>query len=173
MLLTILLLAAFFVALLVLSAKRLMVVVMALATLSVLVSVALYQMGAPVVAVIELSVGAGLVAVLFAFTNSLMPEQVAQLSPIVPRMVAGGLVAIVVCVLATLLMEGMVPEMQRHEATSFGAVFWDQRSPDVFVQMVLIFAGAVGILGLLADDAPLPRRADPLTSEHPATKEAP
>jgi hypothetical protein len=33
-------------------------------------------------------------------------------------------------------------------------VFWNQRGPDVLVQVVLIFSGVLGLLGLLAETRP-------------------
>ena len=34
---------------------------------------------------------------------------------------------------------------------SFNSAFWENRAADVMLQIVIIFAGALGILGLLAE----------------------
>ncbi|MFP4321873.1 MAG: NADH-quinone oxidoreductase subunit J [Anaerolineales bacterium] len=133
--------------------QRLVTTVIALAAISGLASVILYLMGAHFAAVIELSVGAGLVAVLFAFTNSLLPQNMTERLPtIVPPLVAGLLAAGITFIVGLLLVHQIGEPASSGTASDFEAVFWGQRSADVFVQLVIIFAGALGVLGLLGDE---------------------
>lgn len=92
---------------------RIVLMVVGLASISALTAVALYRMGAATAAVIELSVGAGLVAVLFVFTNSIRNVAPEAEKPPISRQLAAALVfvtfAIVVSV-AVALKEDIVAE---------------------------------------------------------------
>ena len=73
--------------------QRLLVSALWLAGASALVSLWMYILGAPEVAVIELSVGAGLVTVLFVFAINVAGEGVAPPArDLLPRSVSWGLV---------------------------------------------------------------------------------
>ncbi len=126
-----------------------------LASVSALLSIVFYLMGAHTVAVIELSVGAGLVTVLFVFAINIAGEETILLPPLVPWPMALGLVIIAILLLGWLILP--LPAGERPVAeSSFAAVLWGQRGLDVLVQIVLIFAGVLGLLGLLAEtNAPL------------------
>jgi hypothetical protein len=63
------------------------------------------------------------------------------------------------------LQVSRTPEMQ----TELAQVIWQQRGLDVLVQVVLIFSGVLGLLGLLAEaKAPL---AYPVAEEFAAKRE--
>jgi uncharacterized MnhB-related membrane protein len=142
-------------------AARLINVTIWLAGTSALTSVLIYLLGAPEVAVIELSVGAGLVTVLFVFAFSITGETTIDENTLVPRWLIWGLGLIVVLILGWLILP------VRKEVTllirtdipiafepNFGHMLWQQRGLDVVVQMVLIFAGVMGLLGLLSTSGP-------------------
>jgi uncharacterized MnhB-related membrane protein len=135
-------------------AGRLMTSALWLAGVSALLSVVFYLMGAHTVAVIELSVGAGLVTVLFVFAINIAGEEKILLPPLVPRPVALGLVIVSVALVGWLILpQSAAPPAAE---SSLSVVLWEQRSLDVLVQIVLIFAGVLGLLGLLAETkAPL------------------
>lgn len=136
-------------------AGRLMTSALWLAGVSALLSVVFYLMGAHTVAVIELSVGAGLVTVLFVFAINIAGEETILLPSPMPRPVALGLVIVSVVLLGWLVLPLTAGEHPT-AGSSFAAVLWEQRSLDVLVQIVLIFAGVLGLLGLLAETkAPL------------------
>jgi uncharacterized MnhB-related membrane protein len=63
-----------------------------LACASALTALIIYILGAPEVAVIELSVGAGLVTVLFVFAINIAGEEALPVVPIIPRPLAWSLV---------------------------------------------------------------------------------
>lgn len=154
-------------------ATRLLASAIWLAGVSALVSLVMYLIGAPQVAVIELSVGAGLVTVLFVFAISIAGEDAMELRAIVPRPVGLALVIVAALLLGwmTLPVLGIDPPLAE---SAFAAMLWQERGLDVLVQIVLIFAGVVGVLGLLGEEAnvrgefPAPR---PELEEQDTTKE--
>lgn len=142
-------------------AARLINVTIWLAVTSALAAVLIYFLGAPEVAVIELSVGAGLVTVLFVFAFSITGEATFDEITLLPRSLIWVLVLAVVGVLAWLILP--IPEPSALDIRirlpitiepDFGHMLWQQRGLDVIVQMVLIFAGVMGLLGLLSTSGP-------------------
>jgi len=131
------------------SARRLLTAALWLAGTSAVVSALLYLLGAWEVAVIELSVGAGLVTILFAFAISIAGEEGMQERSSLPHWLAWAsiLAAVVVLGRQTLPLVGG----GRAFELPFALVMWEQRSLDVLLQVVLILSGVVGALGLLAD----------------------
>lgn len=147
--------------------KRLISSALWLAGTSALLSISFYLLGAPTVAAIELSVGAGLVTVLFVFAINIAGEEAWNLHSLLPRPLAAGLV-----ILAAALLGGfIIPVLPIAtpvanipvEEPPMAFVLWRLRGLDVLVQIVLIFSGVMGLLGLLAEAEP------PL--ELPAAKE--
>jgi len=131
-------------------ARQLLASAIWLAAVSALVAIALYLIGAPQVAVIELSVGAGLVTVLFVFAISIAGEDAMTLSAAVPRPLAAILVILSAGLLGwmTLPALGIAPPLAE---SPFAQMLWEERGLDVLVQVVLIFAGVIGVLGLLSE----------------------
>jgi uncharacterized MnhB-related membrane protein len=120
-----------------------------LAGLSALVSLILYLMGASQVAVIELSVGAGLVTVLFVFAINIANEEQLPAKPLVSLPLALALAAITLFLLGWMVLPFTGLSLPVSGAP-FQAVFWEERAMDVLVQIVLIFAAVLGVLGLLS-----------------------
>ncbi|MBN2472242.1 MAG: DUF4040 domain-containing protein [Anaerolineae bacterium] len=133
-------------------ATRLLASAIWLAGVSALVSLVMYMAGAPQVAVIELSVGAGLVTVLFVFAISIAGEDAMDVRAIVPRPVGLALVIVTGLLLGwmTLPALGITPPLAE---SVFAEMLWQERGLDVLVQIVLIFAGVVGVLGLLSEES--------------------
>jgi uncharacterized MnhB-related membrane protein len=130
--------------------QRLLSSILYLACVSAAVSAMLYLLGAQQVAVIELSVGAGLVTVLLVYALSVVGDDAHDLLSVVPRPLAMGLVA-----LCALLVGSMVFPLIDPPATgasfSLTVVLWQERVLDVWIQIALIFSGVLGILGLLSE----------------------
>ncbi len=133
-----------------LRAERILFSTFYLACVRALTAVLLYHLGAHQVAVIELSVGAGLVTVLLLYAISVVGTDAADVGQAIPWPVAAGVGALTAVLLGWMVMTmpskpilAMVPPLVR--------TLWDQRVLDVWIQMVLIFAGVLGILGLLAE----------------------
>lgn len=153
----ILVLAMVFFAYKAITARRLLVSAIWLAGTSALLAVLFFSLGATLIAVIELSVGAGLVTVLFAFAISIAGEEVSDLLSGAPRYAGLALViaAVALIGLSVLPLATGSPAAPQPE-TTLPQVIWEQRGLDVLVQIVLIFAGVLGLLGLLAEaKAPL------------------
>jgi uncharacterized MnhB-related membrane protein len=126
-----------------------------LAGLSALSAVMFYLLGAREVAVVELSVGVGLVTVLFVFAINITGD-----TPSVPRAALYRALAWLTAMAAVALLGwAAFPGPAVHAALlepSFQTILWDQRGLDVLLQIVLIFSGALGVLGLLGSSEAAP-----------------
>ena len=126
-----------------------------LAAASGLLSIVFYLIGTKLVAVFELSIGAGLVTVLFVFAIGIAGEEDVHRGSLVPETLAAGLTFVMFVLSGLLLLPVPVGQPVWFEP-SVSAVIWEQRSLDVLLQIVIIFAGVLGLLGLLAEvKAPL------------------
>ena len=120
-----------------------------LAANSALLATVIYGLGAYELAVIELSVGAGLVTVLFVFAISAAADEPRRQGEGVPRLLAFTLIVTFVLLLflfALPLIESRSPTTD----SSFTETVWHERSLDMLVQVVLIFTSALTVLGLLS-----------------------
>jgi NADH:ubiquinone oxidoreductase subunit 6 (subunit J) len=121
-----------------------------LACVSAAVATMLYLLGAYQVAVIELSVGAGLVTVLLVYAISVVGDDATDPGPVIPRSVAVGLTLLTVSMVGYMAYSLPSKDLSPRVPTLLNAL-WQQRVLDVWIQMVLIFSGVLGILGLLAE----------------------
>lgn len=131
-------------------ARRLLSSALWLAGCSAFVSILFYFIGAVQLAVIELSVGAGLVTVLFVLAISVAGEDPTELKSIIRKPLAWALVLIPIGLAAFTLLPAVTSTAATGEP-DFAEVMWQQRGLDALVQSGLIFAAVVGMLGLLAD----------------------
>lgn len=141
-------------------AKQLLAAALWLAGVSAAVATLLYSLGAYEVAVIELSVGAGLVTVLFVFAIAIAGEEAMSARLILPRLLP---LLLVLGLLAVLAVGGrqagvnseMLAVSRGQLATDqdFATTHWQERGLDALVQIGLIFAGVMGVLGLLTEQA--------------------
>ncbi len=122
-----------------------------LAFVSATTAVLLYQFGAAQVAVIELSVGAGLVTVLLVYAISVVGDDATDAGgAVVPRSMAVTLSLLSVTMLGWMAF-ALPARSGLTAAPPLSRSLWELRVLDVWIQMVLIFAGVLGILGLLAE----------------------
>ena len=128
-----------------------------LAGVSALTALVLFLYGAHQVAVIELSVGTGLVTVLFVLAINIAGDNPMVAGWVVPLPFAIGVSLLFVLVLGWMVLSALpTPAVATPAATVFSNVFWQERGLDVLVQVILIFSGVLGFLGLLAEvKAPL------------------
>jgi len=131
-------------------AKRLIASALWLAGVSAMVAVLFYLLGARQVAVVELSVGAGLVTVLFVFAISIAGEEPGVLKSYVPVWLGGALILLMVGLFTWFTIPGSMTTIPSTEPP-FITVFWQERGLDMVVQVTLIFAGVLGLIGLLAE----------------------
>ena len=131
---------------------RLLISALWLAGCSALVALLMYLLGSPEIAVIELSVGAGLVTVLFVFAINIAGEEIVPVRSLVPRPLSWLLVAASVALLSWMTLPGFLSAQISEPKIGFAQVLWQDRWLDLLLQIVLIFAGVLGVIGLLADD---------------------
>ncbi len=129
---------------------RLLISALWLAGCSAILSILLYLMGAYRVAVIELSVGAGLVTVLFVFAISIAGDETIEARSIIPKSIAVVISLVSIILLGFMTISSLVLLPATVEAP-FSEVLWQQRGLDMVVQSGLMFAAIVGLMGLLAE----------------------
>ena len=122
-----------------------------LAGVSALTALVLYLYGAHTLAVIELSVGTGLVTVLFVLAINIAGDNPMAAGWIVPLPLAIGVSVLFVLVLGWFVLSALPAPATASGETVFSDIFWQGRGLDVLVQVVLIFSGVLGFLGLLAE----------------------
>jgi hypothetical protein len=94
------------------------------------------------------------VTVLFVFAISIAGED-AMHSRALPQPLAWGL-AIGAVVLLSLLVPSIDVDAPAAQEPAFSVMLWQERGLDVLVQIVLLFAGVIGMLGVLSEEkAPL------------------
>jgi uncharacterized MnhB-related membrane protein len=135
---------------------RLLASALWLAGCSALVALLMYLLGAPEIAVIELSVGAGLVTVLFVFAINIAGEEALPIRRLIPRPLAWLLVAAAAGLLGWMILPGLPALTAGTTQPDFANVLWGDRQLDMLLQVVLIFAGVLGVIGLLAEGNPHP-----------------
>ncbi len=141
-----------------------------LAAVSMITALLLYLLGAREVAVIELSVGAGLVTVLFVFAISIAGDDAMQARPLIPKGLAWILIMLAVLLLGFLVLPAPENQPPTNES-SFPLIFWQERAFDVLAQIALIFAGVLGVLGLFFEQKlPLPHLIKPAPIENAEPK---
>jgi NADH:ubiquinone oxidoreductase subunit 6 (subunit J) len=144
--------AAIFCAYRALVTQRLLISSLYLACVSASVSALLYLLGAHQVAVIELSVGAGLVTVLMVYALSVVGDDAWDEISLLPKPLALGLVGFVIVLLGVMAFPAVEPALET-QSNVLTVVLWRERVLDVWVQIALIFSGVMGVLGLLAEKA--------------------
>jgi NADH:ubiquinone oxidoreductase subunit 6 (subunit J) len=136
--------------------RRLIVSALWLAGTSALVALELYLLGAPEIGVIELSVGAGLVTVLFVFAINLTGEEATDLKGLIKEPLAVVVTILMVVLLGILLVPGVDRAAPSLGEPALKAVLWGNRQMDVILQAVLVFCGVLGVLGLLGEKESTP-----------------
>jgi uncharacterized MnhB-related membrane protein len=122
-----------------------------LAGCSAMVALMMYLLGAPEIAVIELSVGAGLVTVLFVFAINMAGDEALAIRKLIPRPLAWLLMAAAAALLGWMIIPGLPAIGIDTAPLDFAKVLWRDRQLDTLLQVLLIFAGVLGVIGLLAE----------------------
>ncbi|HUI73003.1 MAG TPA: hydrogenase subunit MbhD domain-containing protein [Spirochaetia bacterium] len=138
-------------AILAIQAQRLLVSALWLAGCSALLALALAILGAPEVGVIELSVGAGLVTVIFVFAISIAGDESTSYTSLVPRSFARVLMLLFLCLLVFLALPRAFSPVLPAGPMSVVRAVWEIRALDTLLQVAMIFCGVLGSLGLLAE----------------------
>jgi uncharacterized MnhB-related membrane protein len=133
-------------------ARRLLICAMWLAGASAATSLLMYALGAAEVAVIELSVGAGLVTVLFVFAINIAGDEPIAIRSRVPRPLAWVVTLGSFVLFAWLTLPRVGVALPLAGAERFATALWEYRMVDALLQVALIFAGVLGVVGLLAEE---------------------
>jgi uncharacterized MnhB-related membrane protein len=132
--------------------KRLLVSAMWLAGTSALVSIMMYLLGAYQVAVIELSVGAGLVTVLFVFAINIAGDEPIPNLSFIPKSLARIFTILAVVIIGWQILPMLNFPIEINQDAGFQQMVWESRKVDLYLQVVMIFAGVISMLRLLTDD---------------------
>ena len=134
-------------------AKRILSATIYLACISALVSAILYLLGAAQVAVMELSVGAGLVTVLLVYAVSVVGDDALDPASVIPKPLAFGLVGSVTIIMGWMAFPAIQSTLTSVSSDLVNSL-WQNRVLDVWIQIALIFSGVMGVLGLLSEKVP-------------------
>ena len=149
----VILLGAIFCAYRAIVAKRILSSTIYLACISALTSAVLYLLGAAQVAVMELSVGAGLVTVLLVYALSVVGDDAMDPTSAIPKPLAFALVGLTAVMFAWMVYPALPASFERGPMT-LAVSLWQNRVLDVWIQIALIFSGVMGVLGLLSERTP-------------------
>jgi hypothetical protein len=94
--------------------------------------------------------------VLFVFAISIAGEDAITQPPFLPRPLSVSITVGAIALLAILILPLEDLDVPLSEP-SFRVLLWEERNIDLLVQIVLIFAGSLGMLGLLVEDQSRPR----------------
>jgi uncharacterized MnhB-related membrane protein len=131
---------------------RLLYSAMWLAGASALVALLMYMLGAPEVAVIELSVGAGLVTVIFVFAINIAGDETFKGKALIPKPLSLLLIGMAVLLITWFALPALSTPLALPVTVPFVTdTLWEDRTLDILLQVVMIFTGTLGILGLLSD----------------------
>ena len=129
--------------------ERLIVSSIWLAGTSALLSLAMFLLGATEVAVIELSVGAGLVTVLFVFAINIAGDEKISRKTTIAKPLSALMITISAVLLMVLVLPNEVPALNSVLPADFQTILWENRTLDMLIQIVIIFSGVLGVIGLL------------------------
>lgn len=132
-------------------ARHLIMAALWLAGASALVSIVLYASGAHIAAVIELSVGAGLVTVLFVFAISIAGDDALHSREFVSNSTAITLMLVFLGLLGWMVLPVHTTQAVV-DKVPFADVLWHDRALDTLAQLILIFTGVLCLLGLMTED---------------------
>jgi NADH:ubiquinone oxidoreductase subunit 6 (subunit J) len=119
-----------------------------LAGSSALLALTLYLLDAPYAAAIELSVGAGLVAVLFVLAVTTTHDESGTMHAPIPRWLSVALPVLCTGLVGWYLLP-TVGLPTAPDPASFVQMFWQDRALDVFGQLTLLFVAALGAVVLM------------------------
>ena len=149
----VILLGAVFCAYRAIVAKRILSATIYLACISALTSTVIYLLGAAQVAVMELSVGAGLVTVLLVYALSVVGDDAIDPTSVIPKPLAFVLVGLTAVMFGWMAYPAL-PAYFEHGSMTLAVSLWQSRVLDVWIQIALIFSGVMGVLGLLSEKTP-------------------
>src|SRR5689334_16395725 len=112
-------------------AKRILSATIYLACVSALISVVIYLLGAAQVAVMELSVGAGLVTVLLVYALSVVGDDALDPASVIPKPLAFAVVGLSVFLLGVMAYPAIQIKLDEG-STTLAEALWQNRVLDVW-----------------------------------------
>jgi hypothetical protein len=112
------------------------------------------------VAVIELSVGAGLVTILFVFAINIAGDESIKAETVVPKPLVWIAVLAAVVLLGWFSLPGWSAQLAPASQGLFTKTLWEERGLDTLLQLIFVFAGVLGVLALLAEGHFHPKKED-------------
>lgn len=150
----------------VIQTKNLTQSAMWLALTSALVSWLIYLLGAHMLAVIELSVGAGVVTILLVFAINIVGNEQDIKKPYIPQPLALFIVVSAVIMISSLLlpMDSALNEFA-YNSHSLSLALWEDRFLDTILQIILIFTCVLGVLSLMEKRSTHEEKAEQIEEE--------
>ena len=134
----------------VIQAKNLTHSALWLAFTSALVSWLIYLLGAHTLAVIELSVGAGVVTILLVFAINIVGNEQETKEPFIPQPLALFIIISAIIMIASLLMPAdSILNQFANDTNAISLALWEDRFLDTILQIILIFTCVLGVLSLM------------------------
>jgi NADH-quinone oxidoreductase subunit J len=137
---------------------RLLRSVIGLAVTSVLLTVIMFRLHSPLAAVFELSVCAGLIPAIFISTIGLTARTVPEEMPGLRRdkLKRYGLLPVLLIIAAVALTQVVLPHVAQTELpqgveNTVRYVLWERRQLDLVGQVVVLLAGALGVVVLVKE----------------------
>ena len=134
---------------------RLIRSVIGLAATSVLLTVIMFHLDSPLAAVFELSVCAGLIPAIFISTIGLTPRTAPEDMGALRRskLKRYGLLPVILIIVAVALTQVVLPEVKPTVVASDSVrqVLWAHRQIDLVGQVVVLLAGALGVVVLVKE----------------------
>jgi hypothetical protein len=103
-------------------------------------------------------VSIGLVTVLFVFAINMAGDEALAIRKLIPRPLAWLLMAAAAALLGWMIIPGLPAIGIDKSPLDFAEVLWRDRQLDTLLQVLLIFAGVLGVIGLLAEGKPKPSK---------------
>jgi NADH-quinone oxidoreductase subunit J len=134
---------------------RLIRSVLGLAATSVLLTIIMFRLNSPLAAVFELSVCAGLIPAIFISTIGLTgrtsPEELSALRR--DKLKRYGLLPVLLILAAVALTQIVLPKVAETKIVSDSVrqILWEQRQIDLIGQVVVLLAGALGVVVLVKE----------------------
>lgn len=121
-----------------------------LAMTSALVSWLIYVLGAYILAVIELSVGAGVVTILLVFAINIVGDIHQVQKPFIPAPLSIFIILSAIVMISGLLLPADNALNQfAAQSDTLSISLWENRYLDTMLQMILIFTSVLGVLSLM------------------------
>jgi hypothetical protein len=99
--------------------------------------------------------------VLFVFSINMAGDETLPALTAIPRPIAWILIGVAVLLLGWFGLPLLGYPMADIKIGPLSPVLWENRTVDILLQIVLIFSGVLGVLGLFSEEDPQPKEIEP------------